>query len=113
MTYLPPGMSAANPTAQMLDQAPNSPEAGQQLLAMQQTQKLAEVTNQATDVGKLQRISDIARSLAAEQSSAEGKAVALAQGYAGGIQSNAGGGQAKLALLNSGSAEEIGRRLFG
>ena len=112
MTMLAPGMSA-NPNSYELNSAPNAPAPGQQMLAMQQMQNTGVQNESTASAANSQKIMDITKEIAQAAQSAEEKANIFKVATAVGVQANAGGGQAKLALMNDPSFQEVGRRLFG
>ena len=106
---LPPN----NYNALMLDQPSGSPDAYQVQQAMQQQAKRDEVDAGMMKSQRLNAISEAMRSGAAMQQTPENKARAMMDYAAATIQKMANSGQAKMALAQAGSAEQIARRIYG
>ena len=107
---LPPSQ---NINAVMLDQPSGSPDAYQVQQAVQQQAKREEVDAGMTSTQRIAAVMEMARSGAAGQSTPENKARAMMDYAAAAIQKLADSGQAKMALAQSGSGEEIVRRIYG
>ena len=105
---LPPN----NYNAVMLDQPSGSPDAYQVQQAIQQQAKREEVDAGMTSAQRINAIMEEARSRSAMQDTPENKARAMMDAGAAEIQKAAGSGQAKMALAQSGDAEQIARRLY-
>jgi len=87
-----------NINAVMLDQRPGAPDAYQQQQSLQQVAQNQAVQADSSNSQKIAGISNVARARAAQQSTTENSARALAMGYANGIQETAGQGGAKMLL---------------
>jgi hypothetical protein len=105
---LPPN----NYNAVMLDQPSGSPDAYQVQQAIQQQAKREEVDAGMTSAQRIGAIRESMRAHAAMQDTPENKARAMMDAGAAEIQKAAGSGQAKMALAQSGDAEQIARRLY-
>lgn len=101
-----------NHNALLLDQEPGSPDAYQIQQAMQQQAKRDEVDAGMQSNQKIAAIMDMVKQQAAGQATPENKAQAYALNALAGIQMNAGGGQAKMALAQE-DGDAILRRLYG
>tara|TARA_B000000565_G_scaffold163017_2_gene123300 strand:+ start:559 stop:885 length:327 start_codon:yes stop_codon:yes gene_type:complete len=101
-----------NHNALLLDQRPGSPDAYQIQQAMQQQAKRDEVDAGMQSNQKIAAIMDMVRQQAAGQATPENMAQAYALNALAGIQMNAGGGQAKMALAQE-DGDAIMRRLYG
>ena len=101
-----------NHNALLLDQQPGSPDAYQIQQAMQQQAKRDEVDAGMQCNQKIAAILDGVSQQAAGQATPENKAQAYALNALAGIQMNAGGGQAKMALAQE-DGDAILRRLYG
>tara|TARA_Y100001937_G_scaffold82001_2_gene110923 strand:+ start:4808 stop:5134 length:327 start_codon:yes stop_codon:yes gene_type:complete len=101
-----------NINALLLDQSPGSPDAYQIQQAMQQQAKRDEVDAGMAGTQKIAAIMDMAKQQSAGEATPENKANALLLNTMAGIQMNAGGGQAKMALAQE-DGNAILRRLYG
>ena len=101
-----------NHNALLLDQQPGSPDAYQIQQAMQQQAKRDEVDAGMQSNQKIAAIMDMVRQQAAGKATPENMAQAYALNALAGIQMNAGGGQAKMALAQE-DGDAIMRRLYG
>ena len=101
-----------NHNALLLDQQPGSPDAYQIQQAMQQQAKRDEVDAGMHSAQKIATIMGMAKQAAAGQATPENKANAMVLNTVAGIQMNAGGGQAKMALAQE-DGDAILRRLYG
>lgn len=106
---LPPN----NYNAVMLDQPSGSPDAYQVQQAIQQQSKHDEVHAGMASPQKIAAVMDMARTGASGQATPENKARAMMDYAAATIQAMANSGQAKMALAQAGSADEIARRIYG
>ena len=105
---LPPN----NYNAVMLDQPSGSPDAYQVQQAIQQQAKREEVDAGMTSAQRISAIRERMREGAAMQDTPENKARAMMDYGAATIQKLSDSGQAKMALAQSGGAEQIARRLY-
>ena len=101
-----------NINALLLDQAPGSPDAYQIQQAMQQQAKRDEVDAGMAGTQKIAAIMDVVKQRSAGEATPENKANAFVLNSLAGIQMNAGGGQAKMALAQE-DGDAILRRLYG
>lgn len=106
---LPPN----NYNAVLLDQPSGSPDAYQVQQAMQQQAKRDEVDAGMTDIQRINAVMDMARAGASGQATPENKARAMMDYAAATLQALAGSGQGKMALAQSGSGDQIARRIYG
>tara|TARA_B100001741_G_C16479872_1_gene564302 strand:- start:157 stop:489 length:333 start_codon:yes stop_codon:yes gene_type:complete len=107
---LPPSQ---NINAVMLDQPSGSPDAYQVQQAFQQQAKREEVDAGMTKSQRISAVMEGIRAGAAMQQTPENKARAMKDFGAAMIQKMAASGQAKMALAQSGTGEEIARRIYG
>lgn len=105
---LPPN----NYNAVMLDQPSGSPDAYQVQQAIQQQAKREEVDAGLTRSQRISAVMEAVRAGAAMQQTPENKARAMKDFGAAMIQKMADSGQAKMALAQSGDAEQIARRIY-
>ena len=106
---LPPN----NYNAVLLDQPSGSPDAYQVQQAMQQQAKRDEVDAGMTDIQRINAVMDMARAGASGQATPENKARAMMDYAAATLQALAGSGQAKMQLAQSGTGDQIARRIYG
>lgn len=106
---LPP----SNYNAVMLDQPSGSPDAYQVQQAIQQQAKHDEVHAGLAGQQRIAAVMDMARSGASGEATPENKARAMMDYAAATIQALANSGQGKMALAQTGSADEIARRIYG
>ena len=106
---LPP----SNYNAVLLDQPSGSPDAYQVQQSIQQQSKRDEVDAEMSSTQRIAAVMDMARSGASGQATPENKARAMMDYAAATIQALANSGQAKMQLAQSGSGDEIARRIYG
>ena len=106
---LPPN----NYNAVMLDQPSGSPDAYQVQQAVQQQSKHDEVHAGMASPQRIAAAMDMGRKGAAGQATPENKARAMMDYVAATIQAMANSGQAKMALAQAGSPEQIRRQIYG
>lgn len=97
----------------MLDQPSGSPDAYQVQQAIQQQAKREEVDAGMTKSQRINMVMDAARAGRSGQATPENKAKAMMDYAAAEIQKMAASGQAKMALAQAGTGEEIARRIYG
>ncbi|OUW83254.1 MAG: hypothetical protein CBD74_06005 [Saprospirales bacterium TMED214] len=97
----------------MLDQPSGSPDAYQVQQAIQQQAKRDEVDSGMSQAQRIAAVMDMARAGASGEATPENKAKAMMEYAATTIQAMAGSGQGKMALAQTGSADEIARRIYG
>ena len=106
---LPPN----NYNAVLLDQPSGSPDAYQVQHAIQLQKSRDEVDAGMTSTQRINAVMDAARAGASGQATPDNKARAMMDYAAATIQKMANSGQAKIALAQSGDAEQIARRIYG
>lgn len=107
---LPPSQ---NINAVLLDQPSGSPDAYQVQQAIQQQAKREEVDAGMTKSQRINMVMDAVRAGRSSQATPENKAKAMMDYAAATIQKMADSGQAKMALAQAGTGEEIARRIYG
>ena len=102
-----------NINAVMLNQAPGAPDAYQAQQSMQQLGSNMAVQQETASTGAINQIVSAARLGATQQTTPELKAQAFLDHATAEMQKQADVGQAKIALAQSGSRDEVLRRIYG
>ena len=102
-----------NINAVMLDQAPGAPDAYQAQQSMQQLGSNMAVQDETATAGAINQVIKAAREGSMQQTTPELKAQAFMDYATAEMQRQANVGQAKIALAQSGSRDEVLRRIYG